>query len=152
MAEFEIGVFAVVRNAEGQVLLSHRRDMGIWNLPGGGLERNESPWDGVLREIEEETGLVCKVDRLIGVYTKESKDLIVFCFSCAMVQGRLTPTGEADRHAFFRLDQLPSRLSPNQRERIFDAFRNEELVLRRQTGPSTADFLKSLSDEDRPGI
>ncbi|MCK7488467.1 MAG: NUDIX hydrolase [Bacillus subtilis] len=30
----------------------------IYNLPGGGLEENETPKDCVLRELKEETGYV----------------------------------------------------------------------------------------------
>lgn len=34
---------------------------GVWELPGGGLEPNESPQDAVRREVKEETGLDCIV-------------------------------------------------------------------------------------------
>ncbi len=31
---------------------------GTWGLPGGGLHRHEKPIDGVLREVQEEIGVV----------------------------------------------------------------------------------------------
>jgi len=31
---------------------------GSWNLPGGGLHKNEGPLDGAVREVGEETGLI----------------------------------------------------------------------------------------------
>jgi 8-oxo-dGTP pyrophosphatase MutT (NUDIX family) len=31
---------------------------GKWQLPGGGLHKNEAPKDGALRELQEETGVV----------------------------------------------------------------------------------------------
>lgn len=37
-----------------------------WMLPGGGLEFGEDPEAGVLRELEEETGLTGRVDSLLG--------------------------------------------------------------------------------------
>ena len=38
-----------------------------WMLPGGGLEFGEDPALGVLRELEEETGLTGRVESLLGV-------------------------------------------------------------------------------------
>jgi 8-oxo-dGTP pyrophosphatase MutT (NUDIX family) len=38
----------------------------MWMLPGGGLEFGEDPASGVLRELEEETGLTGRVDSLLG--------------------------------------------------------------------------------------
>jgi ADP-ribose pyrophosphatase YjhB (NUDIX family) len=35
--------------------------VGPWTLPGGGLAFGESPEDGAIREVEEETGLVCRI-------------------------------------------------------------------------------------------
>lgn len=39
----------------------------VWTLPGGGIEFGESPVEAVVREVEEETGFVVDVDRLIDV-------------------------------------------------------------------------------------
>jgi ADP-ribose pyrophosphatase YjhB (NUDIX family) len=38
---FTIGAFAIVFNDERKVLLCHRRDYDLWNLPGGGVESGE---------------------------------------------------------------------------------------------------------------
>lgn len=46
------------------------------------MESGEAPWEAVIREIKEETGLDASVDRLIGVYAKEGKDDLVFLFLC----------------------------------------------------------------------
>ncbi len=43
---------------------------GRWNLPGGGLEPAESPADGVVREVAEETGQVVDEVRLVEVMTQ----------------------------------------------------------------------------------
>jgi len=39
--------------------------VGEWDIPGGGLIFDESPLDGINREIKEETGLAVRVDRLL---------------------------------------------------------------------------------------
>lgn len=38
-----------------------------WTLPGGRVEHGEDPIAAVVREVEEESGLHVKVDRLLGV-------------------------------------------------------------------------------------
>jgi 8-oxo-dGTP pyrophosphatase MutT (NUDIX family) len=38
---FSIGAFALIFDEHNRVLLCHRRDMDLWNLPGGGVEREE---------------------------------------------------------------------------------------------------------------
>ena len=54
---FSIGAFAIVFDERGRVLLRHRQDFDLWNLPGGGVESGELPTEAVIRETKEETGL-----------------------------------------------------------------------------------------------
>jgi len=42
-----VGAFAIIKDEEGRFLISHRRDQDLWNLPGGGVEPGESPWDAI---------------------------------------------------------------------------------------------------------
>lgn len=51
----KIGVFGMLFNDKKQILLCHRRDYDMWDIPGGGLEKGESPWKGVIREVKEES-------------------------------------------------------------------------------------------------
>lgn len=54
---FRAGVGAIILNKKGKVLALERKDIpGAWQLPQGGLE-DESPLEGVEREIQEETGI-----------------------------------------------------------------------------------------------
>ncbi len=71
-ARFAIGAFGILLDADGRVLLCHRRDVDLWNLPGGGLVPGEAPWDGVVREVAEETGLEVIVERLAGSTSSQS--------------------------------------------------------------------------------
>jgi len=51
---------------EGRVLVVHRSRYDDWSLPKGKLEPGESWEQGALREVEEETGLVCSLGEEIG--------------------------------------------------------------------------------------
>ena len=52
----------LVRIAEG-----YWSGVGQWTLPGGGVDFGESPRDGALRELTEETGLTGAIDGLADV-------------------------------------------------------------------------------------
>ena len=81
-SKFTIGIFGIILNKQNKILLCHRRDYDLWNLPGGGLEKNESIQSGLIREVKEETGLAVKISRLAGVYSKPYKNEIVFFAFC----------------------------------------------------------------------
>ncbi len=119
--QFTIGAFGTIWDQEGRVLLLHRRDRDAWNLPGGRVEPAEAPWEACLREVQEETGLAVRVERLTGLYAKPHQDELVFNFDCVIEGGRLQATAEADEAEYFHPTALPSTLLARQRERIIDA-------------------------------
>ena len=53
------GVGVMLINTDGQVWVGRRIDNSdeAWQMPQGGLDKGEAPWDGALRELEEETGI-----------------------------------------------------------------------------------------------
>lgn len=62
---------AVVRDGRGRVLLVRRSERErflprVWGVPCGKLEPGESPADGALRELKEETGLLGEIVRKVG--------------------------------------------------------------------------------------
>ncbi|MGW4393081.1 NUDIX hydrolase [Streptomyces sp. NPDC004685] len=67
--ELRLAAYAVCIEA-GRVLLAHAvKPDGekTWTLPGGRVEHAEDPFDTVIREVAEETGLDAVVERLLGV-------------------------------------------------------------------------------------
>jgi len=46
-----------------------------WDFPGGKLEKGEDPHEGIEREILEETGLIVKAGKIIGIYEFTLKDI-----------------------------------------------------------------------------
>ncbi|GAA2181450.1 hypothetical protein GCM10009785_16400 [Brooklawnia cerclae] len=65
-----VAAYAIVRSRRG-VLGTQCSDLtaipGLWQLPGGGLESGETPSEGVVREITEETAQRVRIDRLIDL-------------------------------------------------------------------------------------
>ena len=68
----------VSRAGEGgvlEVLLVHRPKYDDWSLPKGKLEPGETHEEAALREVEEETGLVCELGReLPSISYRDGKD------------------------------------------------------------------------------
>ena len=143
---FTLGVFAIILNDQGHVLLGHRRDMDAWDLPGGSVESGELPTEAAIRETLEETGLRVEVERLVGIYGKAGRDELVFAFACAVVSGRLMTTDETDQCRYFPLDQLPANTLPKHVVRIRDAAAGFPApVFRRQGGPPSRQWLADLT-------
>lgn len=142
--EFKIGVFALIQNEDNCILFCLRNDYNIWNLPGGRLEKGESPWQGIVREVKEETGLDVEVVKMIGVYSKPNKDEIVFSFECKVLGGDLTLNNEASDIRYFNINEIPENTVQKQVERIRDFFeyRDSAILKIQQTDKSTIDLLK----------
>lgn len=60
-----------IRHEDRVLMLNREREpwMGMWNGVGGKLERGESPEAGVIREVEEETGIRLALAAFKGVVT-----------------------------------------------------------------------------------
>lgn len=126
---FSCGVFAFIFEGKNKILLCHRRDYDLWNLPGGRLEEGESPWEGVIRETKEETGFDVIVKRLSGIYYKPEQNEIVFCFICEIVGGNIQVNDEADTIEYFLMDAIPKNTIPKHIERIKDILDNPEQII-----------------------
>lgn len=124
-----IGVFATVCDDLGRVLLAHRRDCDFWCQPGGDLEAGESPWQGMMREVREETGLEVRVIRLVGIYSWPAEDELILAFMCTVVSGTLATSDESDAVAFFPVNALPPNTFAEHAARIADALACESVAV-----------------------
>jgi 8-oxo-dGTP diphosphatase len=59
---------------KGRLLVVNPTYKGAWEIPGGVVEKNESPREAVIREIYEELGLLCQPDRLLCVDFSDETD------------------------------------------------------------------------------
>jgi len=60
-------VGAVVGNDDGEILLVQRADSGIWLYPTGWADVGYSPAEVAVKEVGEETGILCEPVRLLTV-------------------------------------------------------------------------------------
>lgn len=117
---FRIGVFAIIE-VDGQFLLAKRRDIGWWNLPGGGVEPGESVDEAIRREVMEEVGIDFEIDYLVGVYSKPQKNEVVLTFWGHPGKGEIMTTDESSEVGWFNADRLPTPFLPKHRQRLVDA-------------------------------
>ena len=52
---FQIGIKAIIRNDENQILLLKNKD--YWDIPGGRIDQGEDIETTLLRELNEEMGV-----------------------------------------------------------------------------------------------
>jgi 8-oxo-dGTP pyrophosphatase MutT (NUDIX family) len=84
---------------ELQVLVVHRNKYDDWTFPKGKAHRGETDEACALREVEEETGLVCELEHeLLGTAYRDSRgrEKIVRYWAMKPVGGRLEPNEEVD--------------------------------------------------------
>lgn len=112
---------------EGKVLMIKRGIepmKGWWALPGGYLEWDESLEEGVLRELREETGLVGRAPKLVGVYSDPRRDVdggqnvrVVYLVEAEGEAGALE---EVEEVGWFGPDRLPDNIAFDHRRMIED--------------------------------
>lgn len=117
----KIGVNIIVFDKiRKKVLLVKRRDIPVWVLPGGGLERGEKPKEAAIRETFEESGLLIKNPRLVGVFTKlkSSSSHKTLVYLAQQTSGKPQTGDESSEVAFWRITSLPPTLPWYQKARI----------------------------------
>lgn len=122
---------------KNEILMVQEND-GLWTLPGGWADVNESPAANVEREVLEEAGLIVKAVKLIALYDKLKHDhppewphAYKCFFLCERLGGELATSIETQAVGFFPLDQLPSlcphRTTRGQIQRCFEHYQNQDL-------------------------
>ncbi len=106
------------------VLLTERRTLRGWELPGGNAEPGEPPRDALRREVLEETGFEVRVGELVGRYRRTgflAHEAQVY--RCEIEGGHLRSSWETPRVALFPCERLPGSLFPWFRSPLNDARR-----------------------------
>lgn len=119
-ASFTASAAVVIINENGEVLLlDHLLRAGSgWGLPGGFIEHDESPEEGIRREIREETGLEINDLKLLRVRTV-SRHIEILFSAGARDKGEIKSREIRDLR-WFRYEDLPEKLSGSQKKLIRD--------------------------------
>jgi len=95
-------VLAILRNDKHEVLFVRQKTgpyKGWLLLPGGHVEFGETVMDAVVREVEEETGLLVETSKLLGVFdvidAEQNYHYIHIVFLCEQAGGRLRAGSDA---------------------------------------------------------
>jgi 8-oxo-dGTP diphosphatase len=103
-----------------QIALVHRPEHHDWSFPKGKLELGESFEEAALREVLEETGLVCRILRFIGhteYVDRKGRPKAVAYWVMAAEAGSFSPNGEVDELRWVTLVEAGYLLSyPRDRE------------------------------------
>ncbi|MEW1798656.1 NUDIX domain-containing protein [Streptomyces virginiae] len=116
-----VSVAGIVVREDGRVLVIRRADNGAWEPPGGILERDERPEEGVLREVAEETGIEVEVERLTGVYKNLALGVIALVFRCRPVGGVEKLSEESTAIRWLTPDEAKSAMREVFAVRVADA-------------------------------
>ena len=135
----KVDVRGVVFRDDAILLVKERAD-GLWTLPGGWADVNESPSEAVVREVYEESGYKTRAIKLLGVLDRSKNPhvphlpfhIYKLLILCELLGGEAKTSHETEAVAFFREDELPefsvSRTTPEQVARLFQHRRCPELL------------------------
>jgi ADP-ribose pyrophosphatase YjhB (NUDIX family) len=129
----KVAVGAAVTNDAGELLLIQRADSGVWLYPTGWCDIGYSAPEVVVKEVEEETGIIAEPVRLIGVLDglrlgTSRIPLYSLLFFCRQVGGELNPHPlECSDAGWFTRDALPTPIVGAERwaEPVFAAIDGE---------------------------
>jgi len=101
----------------------YREARGDWTFPKGKLDAGETFEQAAIREVLEETGMTCRVDRFVGTtnYThRKGKPKIVAYYLMSMIDGEFTPNDEVDELVWLPLEHVRSHLTWDRDQELFD--------------------------------
>ena len=131
-----VSVAAAIVNEAGQLLAVRRRDNGHWEPPGGILELDETIQAGLVREVQEETGVQVEPVALSGVYKNMRRGIIALVFRCRIVTGEPHRTAEAEQLAWLRSDEVRELMDEAYATRLLDALQPGPASIRAHDGLS----------------
>ncbi|WP_145908213.1 NUDIX hydrolase [Kitasatospora viridis] len=106
-----------------RIALIHRPKYDDWSLPKGKLQPGETPWQAALREVEEETGLVCRLLAPLPAqhYLAHGRPKEVRYWAAVPVSGEFRPNREVDRMKWLKPGKARAKLTHDRDRGLIDA-------------------------------
>ena len=140
------GAFVIIQNEERDILLVKRKDVPLWDLPGGGIEEGETPEAAAVREAFEETGYNVTILQKSGEYERPAFEDTQHVFIGAITGGTPLMNGsETADLRWFSPNRLPLFMGPNRKRQIKDGLNgaaNRKAVLKDLNLLSILDLLR----------
>jgi 8-oxo-dGTP diphosphatase len=114
-----VGVAVIIKDDDGKILIGHRvskHGYDTWSIPGGHLEKFETPEECVIRETEEETGIIItslKQDIFVNNFFRDTNKHYVTLYFIAKKWSGVPETKEFDKIGEWRfcdINELPDNL------------------------------------------
>ena len=134
----KVDVRALILNDDDQILMAKEKMDGRWSIPGGWADIGHSPSEVIIKEVEEETGLISEVIRVLAIYDKRCHPhppqpwyVYKIMFLCKMTGGELRGNFDIEEANWFSIDNLPplseDRILASQIEKLFHLAKHPEL-------------------------
>lgn len=136
LPKHSVSVAAAIIDDQGRFLAIRRADNGRWEPPGGVLELHESIEEGLIREVEEETGLQITPLALTGVYKNIARGIIALVFRCEILSGEIGGSVEVADLCWLSADDVRRKMTDAYAVRVLDALRHGPPQLRTHDGAS----------------
>jgi 8-oxo-dGTP diphosphatase len=110
-----------------EVLLVHRPKYHDWTFPKGKLDPGETMEQAALREVEEETGLRCRLGRALGVTRyrdNRGRSKEVGYWVMTVRDGRFRPNDEVDEVRWVEPEEAVALLTHPHDGAVVEAFRD----------------------------
>ena len=121
-----------------RLLLVRERQDGLWTLPGGWVDPNETPRQAVEREVMEESGYLVQAVKLLAVLDRAKHghhplhpySVFKLFVHCKLKGGEARESLETDGVAFFGENKIPelslARVTKSQISRMFEHYNHPE--------------------------
>jgi 8-oxo-dGTP pyrophosphatase MutT (NUDIX family) len=120
-----VGARAIVLSEDlEKILLVYHTYCPNWHLPGGGVKKGEHPFEAVVREVYEETGVKCLGSpEFFGVYYQKYMGVDDYPFVYVIqnwVQEKDNYSPEIKEIRWFSIFELPDDMDPGSLQRIHE--------------------------------
>jgi 8-oxo-dGTP diphosphatase len=108
----------------GKVAVVHRPKYDDWSLPKGKLDPGEGFEEAALREVEEETGMRCRLGRQLPsteYHDSKGRPKLVRYWEMTPLDGEFAPSGEVDELRWLEPREADALLSYEHDRELLEA-------------------------------